>query len=189
MTALAQFEGNILIWIQQNLRTPFLDVVAKLLGYLGEAGALWIALTLVLIAVKKTRRIGIYSGISILLTFIAVNLIIKPIVGRTRPYDLFEALRPLGVVHHDGSFPSGHTANGFACAWVLFRKMDKRIGVPALILAVLMGFARCYSGVHFPTDVLTGALIGVVVAEISMRAFKKPIKKLFKRYPRLRGKK
>lgn len=187
MTALAQFEGNILCWIQQNLRVPFFEGVAEVLSFLGEAGMIWILLTLVLMAFKKTRRDGIYCGISILLTFIAVNLIIKPLVFRTRPYDLFETLVPLGVVPHDGSFPSGHTANAFSCAWVLFRRAKttraiavRKIGVPALILAILISLARLYSTIHYPTDVLAAALIAILIAEISIHCFEKPVRKLMR---------
>ena len=194
MTALAQFEGNILCWLQQNLRTPFFDGAAVVLGFLGEAGLIWIALTLVLMYFKKTRRVGFYCGISILLTFIMVNLIVKPIAARTRPYDLFEMLVPLGVVPHDGSFPSGHTANAFSCAWVLFRCAQttrvsaiRKIGLPALILAILISLSRIYSVIHFPSDVFGGALIGIIMSEVSIHAFKKPVKKLFKRYPLLRA--
>lgn len=186
MTALAQFEGNILCWLQQNLRTPFFDGTAVVLGFLGEAGLIWIALTLVLMYFKKTRRVGFYCGISILLTFIMVNLIVKPIAARTRPYDLFEMLVPLGVVPHDGSFPSGHSANAFACAWVLFRRAKKNLGVPALILAILISLARIYSAIHFPTDVLAGVLIGIVMSEISIHAFKKPVRKLLRRIDKAR---
>lgn len=185
MTALSQFEGIILCWVQQNLRTPFFNGLAVVLGFLGEAGLFWIALTLALMAFKKTRRDGIYCGISILLTFIAVNLIIKPLVFRVRPYDLYEMLAPLGVVPHDGSFPSGHTANAFSCAWVLFRRAKttrvavvRKIGLPALILAIMISLSRIYSTIHFPTDVLAGALIGIVMSEISIRRFKKPVRKL-----------
>lgn len=185
MTALAQFEGSILCWIQQNLRAPFFEGLSKALSFLGEAGMFWILLTLALMAFKKTRRDGIYCGVSILLTFIVVNLIIKPLVFRTRPYDLFETLVPLGVVPHDGSFPSGHSANAFSCAWVLFRRAKttraaavRKIGVPALILAILISLSRIYSTIHFPTDVLVGALIGIVMSEISIRCFRKPVRKL-----------
>ena len=184
---MAQFEANILYWIQNNLRTPFLNGFATVLGMLGELGILWIVLTLILMAMKKTRRLGVFCGISILLTFITVTLIVKPIVNRPRPYAVFDYLTTVGIVPHDSSFPSGHASNAFACAWVLFRKDRGRLGIPALIVAILISLSRVFCGIHYPSDVLCGALIGIIMSEVSIRAFRRPVKKLFKRFPKLRG--
>lgn len=186
MTALAQFEGNILYWIQENLRTPMVDGISGGLGLIGEFGIVWIAVTIALLVFKKTRRMGIYCAISMVLTLITVNGIIKPIVFRTRPFVLFDFLTTVGKVPPDSSFPSGHAANAFSCAWVMFRKAKPKMGVPALILAILISLSRLYSAFHFPTDVLCGALIGIIMAEISIHAFKKPVRKLMKRLSKVR---
>ena len=184
---MTQIEANILYWIQENLRTPFLNGFASVLGLVGELGILWIALTLILMAKKNTRKLGIFCGISVLLTFITVTLIIKPIVNRPRPYAVFDYLTTVGIVPHDSSFPSGHASNAFACAWVLFRKDRGRLGIPALIAAILISLSRVFCGIHYPSDVLCGALIGIFMSEVSIRAFKRPVKKLFIRFPKLRG--
>ena len=60
------------------------------------------------------------------------------------------------------SFPSGHTSSSFAAAFIIYRMMPKKAGIPALILAAMSGFSRMYVGVHYPTDVLGGVLVAFV---------------------------
>lgn len=87
----------------------------------------------------------------------------EALVARTRPYDLlgYEILvRRLG----DYSFPSGHTSASFAAATAIYA-IDRRWGAAAYVLAALIGFSRLYLGVHFPTDVLAGAVVGILAAK------------------------
>lgn len=164
-----QVERDILIWIQAHLRCEALTPIMKLLSIIGDAGAFWIVLTILLLIFRKTRRVGVYCAVSMLLTFIVVNCAIKPIAARVRPYDQFPEISILVGRQVDFSFPSGHSANGFACAWALFRTAEKKYGVPALVLAGCISFSRLYVGVHYPTDVLAGIVIGVLMAEIALR--------------------
>lgn len=169
MNPLIGIEGNILMWIQEHFRSPLLTRVMRLLSALGNGGAFWIVLTVLLIVFKKTRRTGLYCAAAMLLTFLVVNLLLKPAVGRIRPYELFERLMILVSRPGDASFPSGHSANSMACAWTVFRMAPRRYGVAALVLALLIAFSRLYVGVHFPTDVLAGLVIGVVMSECALR--------------------
>ena len=91
-----------------------------------------------------------------------VNLIIKPLVGRIRPYDVIDGLICMIGPQKDPSFPSGHTSSSFAAAFAVFLKGPKKIGIPALAVAALIGFSRLYVGVHYPTDVLAGIVIGLL---------------------------
>jgi undecaprenyl-diphosphatase len=70
----------------------------------------------------------------------------------------------------DWSFPSGHSSASFAAAVVCLRQLPRRFGVSALLLAGWIAFSRLYVGVHYPTDVLAGVLIGTVCAFWGMRA-------------------
>ena len=90
MEALAQFEGNILLFIQENLRVGFLTPVMQAITTLGDHGAFWIVLTVLLLCFKKTRKFGVCSFAALVLSYLVNNLAIKNLVGRTRPY-----LRPL----------------------------------------------------------------------------------------------
>ena len=169
MNPLIQFEGEILMWIQQHLRCGVLTPLMRILSTLGNGGAFWIVLTVLLLMLRRTRRTGAFCAVGMLLTFVAVNLLLKPLVGRTRPYELFDALSVLVKLPGDASFPSGHSANSMACAWAIFRTMDKKYGVPALVLALLIALSRLYVGVHFPSDVLAGLIIGGAMSELSLR--------------------
>ena len=126
---------------------------------LGNFGAIWIALATLLLIIEKYRHSGLAVSIALLIDFVAVNLIIKPLVGRERPCDVTVPEDMLLACLSDHSFPSGHTAAAFAAAFALFL-CHKRAGSAALILAVLMGFSRLYLFVHFPSDVIAGALLG-----------------------------
>lgn len=166
------FEVQILEWIRVNLRVPSLNGIVAAISALGNEGIFWTLLAVLLIAFKKTRKLGICCTGSVVITFLLVNVILKPLVARVRPYDL-EGYAELLLEHvkreHDFSFPSGHASNGLACAWVLFRMTKKQLGIPALVLAVFIALSRLYVGVHYPSDVLVGVIIGIVCAEISVR--------------------
>ena len=168
MSALALFERDILLWIHAHLRFAAVTPVMRLLSLLGDKGLFWIALTVILLLFRRTRRLGIYCAVSIVLTFLVVNCAVKPLVARTRPYDLFQEIQILAHAEHDVSFPSGHSANSFAVAWILFRMTDKKYGVPAVVLAALIAFSRLYVGVHYPTDVLAGTAIAIALAEVTL---------------------
>ena len=173
---LMEIESAILLWIQNNLRCDLLTPVMRVITTLGNGGAFWIALTVLLLIFKRTRRVGVYCAASMLLTLLVVNLCIKPLAARTRPYELIQGLEILVSRPHDYSFPSGHSANSLTCAWTLFRLAPGKYGVPALVLAVLIALSRLYVGVHFPTDVLVGAAIGVLLSEVALRALRRPLR-------------
>ena len=177
----SMFEVSILVWIQEHLRVPGLNGVMRLITTLGNGGIFWIVLTVLMLAFRKSRRTGIQCAVSMLLAMLVVNVTIKPLAARIRPYDLAEGLSILISRPHDFSFPSGHASNSLSCAWVMLRTLPKKYGVPAFVLAVLIALSRLYVGVHFPTDVLAGAAIGIALAEIAMLIFRKAEKALRKR--------
>lgn len=162
-------EQNILLWIQDNLRSDILTPFFKFVTTLGNTGAIWIVLSVLLLCLKKTRKIGITSATSLLTSFIFNNLILKNVFARTRPYEVIEGLNALIPHPHDFSFPSGHTAASFAVAAIIFLTMPKKYGIPALILATLIAFSRLYLGVHYPTDVVFGMLSATIIASICVQ--------------------
>ena len=153
-------ELNILDWIQ-TLHTSFGDSLMIFFTNLGNRGFIWIALDIVLLIFPKTRRIGIAVAFALILELILCNGVLKPLFERTRPFDINTDIDLLISPPSDFSFPSGHTASGFAAASALcFAK--SRLRFPALILAALIAFSRLYLYVHFPSDVLAGILLGVL---------------------------
>lgn len=157
-------DQNILLWIQDTVRMPALTTFFTFITRMGDAAAVWIVLSVCLLASKRTRIIGIMALCSLGFSFIIDNVLLKNLIGRVRPYEVVQGLQCLIEVQTDFSFPSGHTGSSFAVAVVLLTKLPKKYGVPALMLAVLIGFSRLYLGVHYPTDVLCGALIGTMIA-------------------------
>lgn len=167
MNAIFQIDAAILLWIQEYLRVGFLTPVITFITHLGDSGIFWIALTLILLAFKRTRRIGLTCAVSMIIGLVVTNLILKNWVARIRPYEMIEGLHLLIERQKDFSFPSGHATNSFAAAWVIFCMAPRKYGVPALILACLIAFSRLYVGVHYPTDVLAGTLIGIAAGSVS----------------------
>lgn len=167
-TAIFQWDSSILMWIQDNLRSDVLTPVVKVITHMGDKGIFWILLTLALMIVRKTRRLGVLCGVAMFIGLVVTNLIIKNWVARVRPYELIPGLNCLVGIQDDFSFPSGHTTNSIACAWVLFRRAPRKWGVAALVMAILISLSRLYVGVHYPTDVIGGAVIGLCSACLSL---------------------
>lgn len=178
MQAFTNFEGGLLLLIQEHLRIPALNPVMQFITHLGDAGFIWIVLTLILLILPRTRRAGAVCAAALVLNLVLTNVCLKNIIQRIRPYDVMDSLKILVEAEHDFSFPSGHTACSFAGAWAMRRTMDKKIWIPALVLAVLIGLSRLYVGVHYPTDILGGLIVGMLAAEIAYRGLKKYAPKL-----------
>ena len=173
MQAFSNFEGSFLLFIQEHLRTPALDGAMRFITHLGDAGAIWIVLTLILLFIPRTRKAGAVCAAALIVNLLITNLALKNIIQRIRPYDVMDSLKILVDAEHDFSFPSGHTAASFAAVWAMRRMLPKKCWIPAIVLAVLISLSRLYVGVHYPTDVIGGAIVGIIAAEISHRSLKK----------------
>lgn len=172
MNALNLFEANIILWIQENLRVGFLTPIMQAVTTLGDTGIFWIILAVILLIFKKTRKLGLCCAAAMILDLLVVNIALKPLIARIRPYDVLDQITILTHQPGDFSFPSGHSAVSFAAAWALWRAIDpkwKKWGAAALVLAAVIALSRLYLGVHYPTDVIFGALIGMGVGEAGVR--------------------
>ncbi len=150
----------------QNMHSAPLDVIMKIFTYLGEAGILWIAISLVLAIVPKTRKCGFTMMFAMAVTFILGNLVFKNLIARGRPCWINESVEMLIKRPHDFSFPSGHTMNGITASLCIFFYYHKA-GIGAIVVACIIAFSRMYLFVHWPTDILAGILLGAVDAVIS----------------------
>ena len=162
------FDLPILDWIQAHLQSGFMDTVMPIITMFGDDGIFWIACAVILLLIPSQRRNGLGMGIALLLGLIVCNLILKPVVGRIRPYDFQEQYNnvvvPLLISGlSDFSFPSGHTIASFEAAVALLCG-NKKLGIPALILAFLVAFSRLYLYVHYPTDVIFSIFLGTAFA-------------------------
>ena len=158
-----------ILYALQKIHQPVLDHIMTGLSTIGNAGIFWIVLGLALCIPKKYRKIGIQMVISMAITFIIGNLILKNLIARERPCWLDTQIALLIKSPKDYSFPSGHTAASFASVAGLFMAGEKRLWKPALVLAVLIAFSRLYLYVHYPTDVLGGLLLGLLSGYIGSR--------------------
>ena len=170
LDTLQQLDGQLLVAIQ-GLHQPWLDPVVSFYTKLGDAGLLFIALSLGMLIYKPTRRAGLLALFAMILGLLVTNVTIKPLVERARPWLLWP-IEPLVTEKDPNSFPSGHTCAAFAAAMAWLRTLPGR-GERILVvaLAVLMGLSRLYVGVHYPSDVLVGALVGALCAWVAWKAF------------------
>ncbi|MBQ8966707.1 phosphatase PAP2 family protein [Ruminococcus sp.] len=157
---LLETDGQILLWIQENVRSDVLDPIVKAVTHMGDAGVIMIAAVLVLFIIPRTRRLGLLCGAALVINVLLNNVILKNAVDRTRPYEAINELHAMIGKQRDASFPSGHSSGSFCVASVIFRECRLRIGIPVLLLALSIALSRLYVGVHYPTDVLAGIITG-----------------------------
>ena len=174
---ITEFEIGILLWVQAHLQCTLLTGIATVLSYIGEAGIVWIVITLFMLIRKDTRRVGVAMAIALLLDLLFCNVLIKPLVARVRPYYQCTDLLPPVYLPTEYSFPSGHTASAFAAAGAMvFEKGRGRWA--AILFSVIMGLSRIYLTVHFPTDVICAVPLGLFCAFLGHLAAKLLAKRL-----------
>ena len=140
-------DWSILHWIRGVLTCPFLDFLMPKLTLLSNGGAVWLL------------AVGVLVG----------NVCLKNLIARPRPCWLDSSVRLLIADPTDYSFPSGHTLSSVIGATIL-TKTDRRFGYAAIPLAALIAFSRLYLYVHFPSDVLAAAVLGVMIGELAFYA-------------------
>lgn len=170
MEWIQQMDCRMMAWIQDHVGHSVWDSVMIAVSKLGNGGFIWIAIGVILLLAGWKNRKYIQWGLTVLLSLgtnaLVCNLLLKPLVARTRPYDVlgYEILIP---PLSDYSFPSGHTSASFAAATAIYA-INRKWGIAAYVFAALMGISRLYLGVHFVTDVVVGALIGFFMAKITI---------------------
>ncbi len=169
---------SILDSIQQSLRTPFLDNLMLLATHLGDLALIWFIAAAVLIASPRRRRYGIALVVAIVISAALGALVLKPLFGRVRPFEAVGFMGLLIPAPSGSSFPSNHSMVSFAAATVLCCLPEKGRGVTfvkvaAVCVACLIAFSRIYLYVHFPSDILIGAVLGVVLGFASLALVKK----------------
>lgn len=183
------FDLPILEWIQENVANGFLDFLMPIITIFGDAGIFWIACAAVMLIFPKTRKTGLAMGVALVMGLLVCNICLKPLVARMRPLvyeveilgnsaaDLLHSGQLLVGKPSDFSFPSGHTIASFEAAGVLMLN-NKKLGIPALVLAILIAFSRMYLFVHYPTDVLASVVLGTLFAILANYLVKKGADKL-----------
>lgn len=161
------FDQALMDYIQSHCHNAVTDAIFPAVTYLGESGVFWILTALLLVLLGRRsgwRNTGWTMLFAMLLGLLIGEAAIKNIVCRPRPFQCSPSDMPLLIPPPGGwSFPSGHSCASFAAATAVFLR-DRRWGAAALLLAALIAFSRVFLFVHFPTDVLAGAALGVLCA-------------------------
>lgn len=151
----------------QTLRTPVGDWLMPLVTALGNGGVLWIAIG-VLLWLRGERRQALLVLLALAIEAVCCNLVLKPLIDLPRPFEVRPDVALLIDPPSDASFPSGHTGAAFAAVTGLWLGGVRRWWV-ALILAIAIAFSRLYLYVHYPTDILGGAVLGFVSALLAVK--------------------
>jgi len=143
---------------------PWLDEALWLLSAMGVGGAIWIAIAAVMASwVPRLRAPTWQVVLAVVVAQGVVDQGIKPFIARPRPFITDATSRVVGYQPATYSFPSGHSASSFAAATVLAFALTRRRAALIWALAVAVAFSRIYIGVHYPLDVVVGALTGVLI--------------------------
>ena len=167
-----------ILYALNGIHSEVLDKIMIGITYLGEKGIFWISIGVILLFFKKTRKCGLFMLISMMIGLILGNGLLKNLVARQRPCWIDDSIHLLIANPKDFSFPSGHTLASFEAA-ITILLFNKKWGVVALITAILIGISRLYLFVHFPTDVLAGAVLGTIIAVLVYNIGNKIEKKYF----------
>ena len=156
------FELSVLDFIQSFSGNEIIDNFWVFLTHIGDNGMIWILLSLALLIIPRTRKVGLMCVCGVILSGLFTNVILKQLIGRARPFNYSE-IELLISKPHDFSFPSGHTSISFAVAFVLWQEKFKikkfKFYLLTMVLAVLISFSRLYLYVHFPTDIIAAVVL------------------------------
>ncbi len=156
----------------QKIRNPFLDRFMVSISSLGNLSLVWISLIIVFLTTNKYRNQGKIIIISFILNIIVVNLIMKTAFARVRPYEANNFTDLLVIRLSDNSFPSGHSSFAFSFLTViLLLTKSKLLKIYTSILAIGIALSRLYLYVHYPTDVLVGSIVGILLALLAIKIY------------------
>jgi undecaprenyl-diphosphatase len=146
---------------------PWIFKVARFISYFGDHGYFFIALVILLLVFRRTRKTGIVLAIGMIIGALLNNVILKNLIARPRPYDEVEEFRNMWLTHskikmNSYSFPSGHTSTASVIGVGLFIMLNKKYSWLFLFIPLLMGWSRITLFVHYPSDVLFGLIVGSI---------------------------
>lgn len=159
---LKEFDHYFMELINNKMKTRHLDGFMYKITNLG--GVLFTSLIVLFIMFFTSKR-NEYLGFEVFISLMICQGIVyslKAALSRERPYKILEHLNTFGIEMKDYSFPSGHSAASFSIATTIALNIP-RIGIYVFALAMIIGVSRIYLGVHYPTDVAAGIILGLSV--------------------------
>lgn len=178
MESVLELDRQLFLLINHLSQNPILVGLMLVFSALGRMAAIWLVLGVAFVFLekkKKFRSVFLYLFsliLAVALSYALVNVGLKPWVARMRPNFAIPQTILWGGALDDFSFPSGHATSSFAAAYVLGKKR-KRLRLLLYLLAALISFSRVYLGFHYPSDVIVGAVLGVLIGKISIFLDKK----------------
>ncbi len=171
---------NLIVEKIARIHTPFLNRIMVLFTKLGNGAFIWwITLCFPFLLAKKSRATGVYLTLALGVTFILGEIIIKHIIGRMRPSSMLEDEELIIKRPKDYSFPSGHTASSFTAFTVVLLRCPIYFWLPVLFVAVTIGFSRMYLRVHYLSDVVCGAALGILSGSVCTIIFENQLSHFF----------
>lgn len=165
------FDNYILFLMKKYIQNKYLDVVMRVITTTGNLGAIWMIIALLLILNKSYRETGILVILTLIASTILGEGIIKNIIKRNRPFYSRPSLNLLITKPKSYSFPSGHTLSSFAAAHTLsvYFLQYKFIFIT---MAILIALSRVYLYVHYPTDIISGTILGILCSKLVLILFR-----------------
>ena len=159
LEAIGRLDFTAFQWLRTH-QFHLLDVVMAGLSDVARGGAIWIGLAFLIAFLYRSRWLAVvHVLLAIALAFLITDHVAKPFFNRARPFQTYAESRVYGYRPTTPSFPSGHAASAIAGACALTR-LAPEARVIFWFFAVLVVSSRVYLGVHYPGDVIAGALLG-----------------------------
>lgn len=167
---LSSIDTALFVIVNRDLSNLFFDRVMPLVSFAGNSGAVWILLAVLLGLKNRHFRLRGFIVIALALvgSFLLADELLKHLFARPRPFLVIDPVNLLITAPHDYSFPSGHSATAFAAATAM-ALLDRRLTPAVMLLAAVEAYSRVYVGVHYPFDVIVGAMVGALTGWVVVR--------------------
>lgn len=172
MNRLSKQDKIVMEFLQENFDSRFLDRVMPWISAAANAGLIWILIACIMFMSNKYKNTSKILIKALLISTFVCNVLLKPFVGRVRPFDAIDGVESKIKEPTDGSFPSGHTMASFVAAMVIFCA-NPALGIVAFALAFFIGLSRLYLLVHYPSDIIIGSWLGAFIGALSFFKFGK----------------
>lgn len=178
-----EFDRDVIYYVYNNMHGGFLDDFFQVIYFLSAGAWIWIAAAAAMLFSRKWRLTGVMLLLSLGISALFGNYVLKNIFCRNRPFVDDPAIQLIiSIPHGYYSFPSGHSITAAASAVSVFIR-DKAVGTAAIILALLICFSRVFFAVHYPTDIIAGFILGAVCAVVVHKLLSKKTQTLLNKIP------